>query len=105
MSFTSVKSEKYSIQIKRSISSCHDVSKASAAGGFCSGPASWDAAVHGAVLPPLLLLPLPRATDRHAEGPDECSLLGAGAHHCGVQEPGQEETLSLCRFSVCTLIT
>lgn len=68
---------------------CNNISQAGAAGGLCPRPASWDPSVHGAVLPPLQLLPLPGAKDRHAEGPDECSLLSTGAHHRGVQEPGQ----------------
>lgn len=69
------------------------VSQTSAASGFCSRPASWDPSVHGAVLPPLHLLPLPGAKDRHTEGPDERSLLSARAHHRGVQEPGQHADL------------
>lgn len=72
---------------------CDNVSQASAAGGVCSRPASWDPSVHGAVLPPLHLLPLPGAKDRHAEGPDERSILRARAHHRGVQEPGQDAGL------------
>lgn len=71
----------------------NNVSQASAASGFCSRPASWDPYVYGAVLPPLHLLPLPGAKDRHAEGPDERSLLSDGAHHRGVQEPGQDAGL------------
>ena len=73
---------------------CDGVSQASTAGGFCSGPASRAPSVHGAVLPPLQLLQIPGAEDRHAEGPDERGLLGAGAHHSGVQEPGQDAPAS-----------
>lgn len=46
--------------------------------------------MHGAVLPPLHLLPIPGAEDRHPEGPDERTALGARAHHRGTQEPGQK---------------
>lgn len=67
--------------------------KASIASGFCSRPASRDHFVHGAVLSPLHLLPLPGAEDRHAEGPDEHSLLSVGAYHRGMQEPGQDASL------------
>lgn len=72
---------------------CNNVSQASTACGFCSRPASWDPFVHGAVLPPFQLLPLPGAKDRHAEGPDKRSLLSAEAHHRSVQEPGQHAGL------------
>lgn len=71
----------------------NNVFQTSAASGFCSRPASWDPSVYGAVLPSLHLLPLPGAKDRHAEGPDERGLLSAGAHHRGVQEPGQDAGL------------
>lgn len=63
----------------------------SAAAGFRSRPARWDSSVHGAVLPPLQLLPLPGLKDGLAEGPHECGLRSAGAHDRGVQEPGQEQ--------------
>ena len=71
---------------------CDYVCQARAAGGVRSGPVSRNPPVHGAVLPPLHLLPLPGAEGRHAEGADQRSLLllGAGAHHRGVQEPGQD---------------
>lgn len=72
---------------------CNNVSQASAPSGVCPRPAGWDPSVHGAVLPALHLLPLPGVKDRHAEGPDERSLLSAGAHHRGVQEPGQDAGL------------
>lgn len=83
---------------------CNDISKASASSGICSRTASRNPNVHGAALPPLHFLPLPGAKDRHAEGPDECIILGARAHHRGMQEPGQKPShrryFSLCDISV-----
>lgn len=83
---------------------CNHVSKASASGGICSRTASGNPNVHGAALPALHLLPQPGAKDRHAEGPDECIILGARARHRGMQEPGQEpghrRYFLLCDISV-----
>ena len=83
---------------------CNDVSKAGASAGICTRTASRNANVHGAVLPPLHLLPPPGAKDRHAEGPDKCIILGAAARHRGIQEPGQELShrryFLLCDISV-----
>lgn len=69
---------------------CKNVSQAITASGFHSRPASCHAYVHGAVLSPLHLLPLSGVKDRHAEGPDEGSILSTGAHDCGMQESGQD---------------
>lgn len=71
----------------------NNVPQASAAGGLRSGPATRDTHVHGAVLPPLHLLPLPGVKDGRAGGPCERGALGAGAHDRGVQEPGQDTGL------------
>lgn len=84
---------------------CNNLSKASAASGFCSRPASRDSSVHGAVLPPLHLLPLPGTQDRHAKDPDERSLFSTWTHHCGVQEPGQDASLWRDFLHSTTLLT